>query len=141
MPKKLLFTTVLLLLVSVQALAASCDVRCSLMGASTHGHDRHAQGDERMSDCSRMSMDSDKGTSVTASDSCAATTCRTELKAINNSTDQNDADSSKLLVSAVALLVDPLGNSELNRTSVFASLSRRSGSRPLAQRPGSSLRI
>jgi len=140
MPKKLLFTTVLLLLVSVQALAASCDVRCSLMGASTHGHDRPAQGDERMSDCSRMSMDSDKGTSVTASDSCSATTCRTELKAINNSTDRNDADSSKLLVS-VALLVDPLGNSELNRTSVFASLSRRSDSRPLAQRPGSSLRI
>ena len=139
MPKKLLFVTVLLLLLSVQALAASCDIRCSLMGTSTHGHAWHA--DERMSHCSGMSMDSDKGANLTASDSCAATTCGTELKAINNSADQNDADSSKLLVSAVALLVDPLGNSELNRTSVFASLSRRSDSRPLAQRPGSSLRI
>jgi hypothetical protein len=139
MPKKLLFVTVLLLLVSVQALAASCDVRCSLMGALTYGHTWHA--DERMSHCSGMSMESDKGASVSASDSCAATTCGTELKAINKGSDQNDAGSSKLLVSAVALLVDPLGNSGSNRTTAFASLSRRSDSRPLAQRPGSSLRI
>lgn len=139
MPKKLLFTTVLLLLVSVQALAASCDVRCSLMGASTHDHAWHA--DERMSNCSGMFMESDKGAGLSASDSCDATTCGTALKAINKDSDQNDADSSKLLVSAVALLVDPSGNSELNRTSVFASLSQRSDSRPLAQRPGSSLRI
>src|SRR5712664_2409079 len=129
MPKKLLFVTVLLLLVSVQALAASCDVRCSLMGTSTHGHAWHA--DERMSHCSGMSMDSEKGASLTASDSCAAT-CGTELKAINNSADQNDADSSQLLVSAVALLVDPFGSSGSNRTTAFASLSRISDSRPLA---------
>ena len=139
MAKKLLFVTVLLLLVSVQALAASCDVRCSLMGASRYGHTWHA--DERMSHCSGMSMESDKGASLSASDSCAATTCGTELKAINKGSDQNDAGSSKLLVSAVALLVDPLGNSGSNRTTAFASLSRRSDSRPLAQRPGSSLRI
>src|SRR5260370_40071113 len=98
MPKKLLFVTVLLLLVSVQALAASCDVRCSLMGPSPHGHGRHA--DERMSHCSGMSMDSDKGASLSASDSCAATTCGTELKAINKGRNQNDADAIKLLVSA-----------------------------------------
>jgi len=139
MPKKLLFVTVLLLLVSVQALAASCDVRCSLMGTSTHGHSW--QADERMSHCSGMSMDSDKGASLTASDSCVATICGTELKAINNSADQNDADSSKLLVSAVALLVDPFGSSGSNRTAAIASLSRISDSRPLTQRPGSSLRI
>jgi hypothetical protein len=139
MPKKLLFVTVLLLLVSVQALAASCDVRCSLMGASPHGHAWHA--DERMSHCSGMSMDSDKGVSLSASDSCTATTCGTELKAINKSSDQNDADSSKLLVSAVALLIDPFGSNGLSKTTAIASLSRRSDSRPLAQRPGSSLRI
>jgi hypothetical protein len=139
MPKKLLFVTVLLLLVSVQALAASCDVRCTLMGTSTHGHAWHA--DEQMSHCSGMSMDSDKGASLTASDSCAATTCGTELKAINKSADQNDADSSKLLVSAVAVLIDPFRSSGSNRTTAFASLSRINDSRPLAQRPGSSLRI
>src|SRR5713226_5198257 len=135
MPKKLLFVTVLLLLVSVQALAASCDVRCSLMGTLPHGHAWHA--DERMSHCSGMSMDSDKGASLSASDSCAATTCGTELKAINKGSDQNDAGSSKLLVSAVALLADPFGSSGLNSPTAFASLSRTSDSRPLAQRPGS----
>jgi hypothetical protein len=139
MPKKLLFVTVLLLLVSVQALAASCDVRCSLMGTSTHGHAWHA--DERMSHCSGMSMESDKGASLSASDSCAATTCGTELKAINKGSDQNDPGSSKLLVSAVALLVDSFGSSGPSRTTAIASVSRGSDSRPLAQRPGSSLRI
>ncbi|WP_035356030.1 hypothetical protein [Edaphobacter aggregans] len=139
MPKKLLFVTVLLLLVSVQALAASCDVRCSLMGTSGHVHAWHA--DEQMFHCSGMSMESDKGASLSANDSCVATTCGTALKAINKGSDQNDADSSKLLVSAVALLVDPFGSSGPNRTTPFASLSQRSDSTPLAQRPGSSLRI
>jgi hypothetical protein len=139
MPKKLLFVTVLLLLVGVQALAASCDVRCSLMGTSTHGHPWHA--DERMSHCSGMFMDSDQGASLSASDSCAATTCGTELKAINKGSDQNDADSSKLLVSAAALLIDPFGSNGPSGATAIASLSRRSDSRPLAQRPGSSLRI
>jgi len=139
MPKKLLFVTVLLLLVGVQALAASCDVRCSLMGTSPHGHAWHA--DERMSHCSGMSMDSDKGASLSPGDFCAATTCGTELKAINKGNDQNDAGSSKLLVSAVALLIDPFGSNRPSRTTAFASLSRGSDSRPLAQRRGSSLRI
>jgi hypothetical protein len=141
MPKKLLFVTMLLILVSVQALAASCDVRCSLMGTSTHTHGHAWHADERKSHCSGMSMESDKGASLSASDSCAATTCGTELKAINKGSDQNDSDSSRLLMSAVALLVDPFGNSGLNITTSFAALSRGSDGRPLAQRPGSSLRI
>src|SRR2546430_14049252 len=97
MPKKLLFVTVLLLLVSVQALAASCDVRCSLMGISTHVHAWHA--DERMSHCSGMSMESNKGASISASDSCAATTCGTELKAINKGRNQNDAAKTRFAAS------------------------------------------
>jgi hypothetical protein len=139
MPKRLLFVTVLLLVVSVQALTASCDVRCSLMRASTGIHASHS--DEQMTDCHGMSMERSQRASLISGDSCAATTCGTELKAINKGSDQNDADSSKLLVSAVALLVAPFGNSGSNRTTAFASLSRRSDSRPLAQRPGSSLRI
>jgi hypothetical protein len=140
MPKKLLFITVLLLLVSVQALAAGCNVRCALMGVSA---DRHAsQADERMADCHGMSMEAGQGvSSLTASDSCPANSCGTELSAINKSADQSDADSTKVLVSAVALLDDPFGNDRPNSTATFATLSRRSDSRPLAQRPGSSLRI
>ena len=139
MPKKILFATVLLLLVSVQALAASCDLRCSLMGPSTHSHALHNDG--QMADCQGMSMDHSKETNLTASDTCSHNGCGTALKAIVKSADQSDAYAGKLLVSAVALLVDPLGNSGSNRTTVFALLSRRSDSKPLAQRPGSSLRI
>ena len=139
MPKKAFFVTVLLLLVSVQALAASCDVRCSLMGISMHGHAWHA--DERMSHCSGTSMESDKGARLCSSDSCAAAACGTELKAINKGSDQNDAASSKLLMSAVALLINPFGSNGPSRTTAIASLSRGSDSIPLAQRPGSSLRI
>jgi hypothetical protein len=139
MPKKLLLVTVLLLLVSVQALTASCDLRCLLMGALTDRHAFHT--DEQMTHCHGMSMEYGKGASLAARDSCAATPCGTELKALNKSADRNDADSSKLLVSVVAPLVDPVGNSGPNKTTVFAALSRRSDRRPLAQRPGSSLRI
>src|SRR5260370_644387 len=139
MPKKLLFLTVLLLLVSVQAVTARCDVRCSLMGTSTDSHASHS--DEQMADCHGMSMERSQGSSLIAGDFCVATTCGTELKAINKSSDQIHDGSSKLLLSAVALLVDPFRSNAPSRTSAFASLSRRGDSSPLAPRPGSSLRI
>jgi len=139
MPKKILFATVLLLLVSVQALAASCDLRCSLMGASTRSHALHNDG--QMTDCQGMSMDHSKETNLTASDTCSHNGCGTELKAIVKSADQSDAHAGKLLVSAVALLVDPFGGTAPSRTATLAVFRRNSDSRPLAQRPGSSLRI
>lgn len=139
MTKKLLFVTVLLLLVSVQALSASCDIRCSLTGVSTHSHALHAA--TQMSHCHGMSVEQGKQTSLTAGDSCDQTGCGTGFQAITKNTDRSDADSSKLLVSAVALLVHPFGSSAPGRITAFASLSRTSDSRPLALRPGSSLRI
>jgi hypothetical protein len=138
MLKKLLFVTVLLLLVSVQTLTVSCDLRCSLMGASI---DCHAlRTDMQMPHCHGMSKEQNKQTSLTASQSCAHTACRTELKAITKSADQKVAGSSRLLVSAVALLVAPFEGGS-NKPDTIASLSRTSDSRPLVQRPGSSLRI
>src|SRR5258708_4593701 len=138
MAKKLLFLTVLLLLVSVQAMKVSCELRCSLMTAST---DCHAmQTHEQMPHCHGMSMEHDKQASATASDSCTHAGCRTELTAITKSVDQNDAAPSKLLV-PVASLVDPLGNSGSTRAAALATLSRSSASSPPAQRPSSSLRI
>jgi hypothetical protein len=139
MAKKILFATVLLLLVSVQALSASCDLRCSLMGTSTHSHALH--NDAQMADCQGMSMDHGKETNLTASDTCSHDGCGIELKAIVKSTDQSDAHAGKLLVSAVALLVDPFGGSAPSTTTNFAVFRRNGDSRPLAQRPGSSLRI
>ncbi len=138
MVKKLLFVAVLLLLVSVQAMTVSCELRCSLMRASTGCH--AMQTAAPMAHCHGMSMEQGKQASVNSSDSCAHSVCRTELTAITKSADQNDAGPSKLLVSAVASLVDLFGSNEHSRTAGFASFSR-SETRPLAQRPGSSLRI
>jgi hypothetical protein len=138
-PKKILFVTVLLLLVSAQALAASCDVRCALMVASTHDHARHT--DMQMPECHGMSIEQDQKVSLTASDSCASTGCGTELKAIVKSADQKDAGSGKLFASVVALLFHAFGDSASDTPTAFVSLSRAGDSRPLAQRPGSSLRI
>jgi hypothetical protein len=139
MAKKILFATVLLLLVSVQALAVSCDLRCSLMGASAHRHTLHNHG--QVTDCHGMSMRHGKETTVTASDTCSYNGCGIELKAIVKSVDQRDAYAGKLLVSTVALLVDPFGGTTLSRTTTFAVFRRSSDSRPLAQQLGSSLRI
>jgi hypothetical protein len=139
MAKKFLFVTVLLLLVGVQALTASCDLRCSLIGSSIGSHALHDE--VPMAHCYGMTMERSKDASFTSHDSCAHSGCETEFKAINKGTEQDKADATKLLVSAVALIADPLGASGPNRTTALASLSRRSESRPLAQRPGSSLRI
>src|ERR1035437_9816841 len=139
MAKKLLFVTVLLLLVSVQAMKVSCELRCSLMRAST---DCHAmQTDEEMPHCHAMSMEHDKQASATASDSCTHAACGTDLTAITKCVDQKDAGPSKLLVSAVVLSVDSFGSRGPTRAAAFAALSRGSGSSPYTERPGSSLRI
>ncbi len=86
-------------------------------------------------------MEREQGASLTANNSCATTTCGTELKAIVKSADQSDASAGKLLISAVAMLVDPFGSTAAKRTTPFTSVGQSGDSRPLAQRPGSSLRI
>jgi hypothetical protein len=140
MPRKLFFMAVLLLLVSVQALAANCDLRCSLMRSSMVNHT------SQMPDCQGMTMQRSnaqraQGTSLTPDSSCAHNGCGIGLNSINKSSDQDYANSGTLLRSAVALFIDPSGSSGPDRASSHASLSPGSDSRPLAQRPGSSLRI
>ncbi len=139
MLKKFLFAAVVLLFVSVQAMTVSCDLRCSLMGASTDC--RVVQADAQMPHCHGMSMEHGKQDSVAASDSCAPAGCKGEVTAIVKSVDQNDIAAGKLPVSAVALSVDLMGNRGPSRASSFAALSQSSEARPLALRPGSSLRI
>lgn len=140
MLKKLLFVTVLLLLVSVQMLTVNCDLRCSLMRDSAGSHAVHA--DMPMPYCHGMSMEQDNQAGLTVSHSCASTGCGTQLKMAVKSGDWNDAGSSKLLVSAVVLLAGSFGDTHSNSaTGGWSSLSRSSDDRPLVQRPGTSLRI
>ena len=147
MPRKFFLIAVLLLLVSAQALAANCDLRCSLMQSSMHSRASHGAGP--MTQCPSMAMQGNheqrgQGKCLTANDSCAHNGCGIGLNSINKIGNPDEAGPGKLLASAVALLIDPAidpsGSSGPNRTS-RALLSPSSDSRPLARRPGSSLRI
>ena len=144
MPRKFLLVAVSLLLASAQALAASCDLRCSLMQSSMESSASHAAGP--MTHCQGMAMQGNhahrgQGTCLTANDSCAHNGCGIGLNSINKSGDQDYAALGKVLASTIALFIDPARNSGPDRTSLRASLRHRSDGRPLAQRPGSSLRI
>ena len=135
MARKLIFAMLLSLLVSVQALAASCDIRCTSMETMS-GHAPQAQGP--MPHCHALSAKSSKEAILTANDSCATAPCATDLKAIKNAS-RSDAATGKLLPAA-ALLTDPFQNIVPDRATSVAHFSR-SDSRPLAQRPGSALRV
>jgi hypothetical protein len=136
--RKLLWVAVMSLVVGVQALAVDCDLRCASMGISTESHASHAS--MQMLHCRGMSMGQDKQNSMNSIGCCATGGCGAQLKPIAKSPSQNDAGSSKLLVLAVIRFIDPHGNSGSD-ISTAAPLSRTSDSRPLAQRPGSPLRI
>jgi hypothetical protein len=109
------------------------------MGVPTHTHAAHA--DTQMSHCQGMSMGQDKQTSAAADDGCAPNGCGTQWNAFFKSADRNDAKSNSILFSFAVLLADPSQSVDSNNLTVSASLKRRGDSRPLAQRPGSSLRI
>ena len=148
MPRKLFLIAVLLLLAGAQALAANCDLRCSLMQSSMHSGASHGAGP--MTHCPGMAMQGNheqrgQGTCLTTNDSCAHNGCGIGLNSINKGSDQDYTGPGKLLASTVALFIDPAINpsesSGLDRSSSRAPLSSGSDGRPLAQRPGSSLRI
>lgn len=138
MAKKFLFVAVLLLTVGAQSMIVSCDLRCTLMRASTGCHAVETAG--AMVNCHGMSMAPDNQASVSSSDSCPRSGCSTDLTAITKSAAQNDSDPSRHLESAVASMSYLIGSNEHSTNTGFASF-RRSGTRPLTQRPGSSLRI
>ena len=147
MPRKLFLIAVLLLLVSAQALAANCDLRCSLMQSSMHSRAAHAAGP--MTHCPSMAMQGNheqrgQGKCLTANGSCAHNGCGLALTVTSKSGNQDEAGTGKLLASADALFIhpaiDPSRSSGPDRTS-RALLSPGSEGRPLARRPGSSLRI
>jgi hypothetical protein len=102
---------------------------------------RAVQADAQMPHCHGMSMEQGKQASVAASDSCAPASCKGEVTAIVKSVDQNDTAAGKLPISAVASSADLMANRGPSRATSFAALSRSSEARPLALRPGSSLRI
>ncbi len=140
MARKFIFAIVISLLLGVQALSASCDVRCTSMGVMpdpiSAQHDSHTNASTPH--CHHLSASSDKQASLTANDPCGTTLCRTDLKAITKHANQNSAELGRLLFSTITLPVDPLANTAHGQAPSTAHFSP--DDTPLAQRPAS-LRI
>jgi hypothetical protein len=139
MARNFIFAMLLSLLVSVQALAASCDIRCTSMESSTDCHSMQAAGPT--AHCHSHTLQASDESRFTANHSCASSPCRTDLTATSKSAYPSDAKTSgRLLLSSAVLLTDPFQNiAPAGATSL--AFARPGGSSPLAQRPGSSLRI
>ncbi len=130
-----------MLLASTQVFAAGCDLRCSLMvTASPSGH-FSSHSEMKMAHCHHIVIDSGTTANFFSNDSCQDTGCESDLPAAVKNTEQKNADASDLQDATVALFASLPEISQTNRVTPSATLNRRSDSRPLASRPGSSLRI
>ena len=147
MIRKSILVTALLLLATVQTLAANCDLRCSLMPDSSVSHEcgHHLQtvaGNDRAMHCHGMSMDATtKCKSMVSGPGCGVTICRARLDAIDKNSSPNESTSRPISVTIAGLRIHSEHVSTLIGSSVHRSADRRDTSAPLDLRPGSSLRI
>jgi hypothetical protein len=147
MIRKCILATALLLLATVQTLAANCDLRCSLMPDSSESHQcghnlQTAPGNDRAMHCHGLSMDtSNTCSSVLSGSGCGITICQTHLDAIDKNFSPNESASRLISVTIPSLLNHSVSDSTLITSSICRPSSRRDTSAPLELRPGSSLRI
>lgn len=144
--RKSILVTALLLLAAVQALAADCDLRCSLMAVSSGshgcGHEQTSQGQEQAMHCHGMSMDADHPCNSAMSGSgCPGTVCRARLDAIDKKLSADESTSKSVSATGPAILIHSADEGTRREFSAHRSLDRRNASSPLDLRPGSSLRI
>jgi hypothetical protein len=147
MIRKSILVTALLLLATVQTLAANCDLRCSLMPDSSLSHEcgHHLQtvpGSDRAMHCHGMSMDaSTECSSILTGPGCGVTICRARLDAIDKNFSPNESTSRPISIAIPGLRNHSEEESPLMPSSVHRSPDRRDTSAPLDLRPGTSLRI
>jgi hypothetical protein len=147
MIRKSILVTALLLLATVQTLAANCDLRCSLMPDSSVSHEcgHHLQtvpGSDRAMHCHGMSMDATtECSSILSGPGCGVTICRARLDAIDKNFSPNESTSRPISVAIPGLRNHSEDESPLMPSSVHRSPDRRDTSAPLDLRPGTSLRI
>ena len=147
MIRKSILVTALLLLATIQTLAANCDLRCSLMPDSSVSHEcghhlQTAAGNDRAMHCHGMSMDATtKCSSVVSGSGCGVTICRARLDAIDRNCSPHESASRPISVTIAGLRIHSEHESTLMKSSVHRSPDRRDTCAPLELRPGSSLRI
>jgi hypothetical protein len=147
MIRKSILVTALLLLATVQTLAANCDLRCSLMPDSSVSHEcghplQTAPGNDRAIHCHGMPMNATpECSSILSGPGCGVTICRARLDAINKNSSPNQLTSRPISFAIPGLPVHSQTEGTLRTSSARRSADRRDTSAPLELRPGSSLRI
>jgi hypothetical protein len=147
MIRKSILVTALLLLATVQTLAANCDLRCSLMPDPSMGREcgHHLQtvaGNDRAMHCHGMSMDATtEYSSILNGPGCGVTICRARLDAIDKNSSPKELTSGPVSVAIPGLAIHSEDGNTLLPSSVHRSPDRRDTGAPLDLRPGTSLRI
>jgi len=147
MIRKSILVTALLLLATVQTLAANCDLRCSLMPDSSVSHEcghhlQTAPGNGRAIHCHGMPINATtECSSILSGPGCGVTICRARLDAIDRNSSPNELTSRPISFAIPGLPVHSESEGTLRPSSAHRSADRRDTSAPLELRPGSSLRI
>ena len=140
MIRKSILVTALLLLATVQTLAANCDLRCSSMVSPSRFSD--CGNDAHMAHCHGMSMDcSNDGSSGVSGLSCGASVCQAEFLAISKHSTPDELFSRHYATVVTSPLVRPLEGSVGTTSSTGRPPDPLHPGAPLDLRPGSSLRI
>jgi hypothetical protein len=142
--RKSIVVTVMLLLAVVQALAVTCDLRCSLMTISTGSQ---TCGNHVASESSRATKKqchataTDSGRNPALSDgNCDASICKAQLEALVKKSSGDELLLNHTAISTPAKLICVFDEFSLIRSPLHRS-PQQNASAPLDLRPGSSLRI
>jgi hypothetical protein len=156
MIRKSILVTALLLLATVQMLAASCDLRCSLMvgmvgmpgmAGSVENHDvgshgQMARGNDHGMHCHGMPMYADnRCNSVLSGSGCGAAVCRARLDAIGKKSSPDELTSKAVAATVLTTLILSADQNTWTTSSARRSPDRPDALAPLDLRSGSSLRI
>jgi hypothetical protein len=145
MLRRFIAVSVLLLVASVQALAANCELRCTMMAMSNQACGSHSLAEsksEHAMHCHGMSMGSEKGDhAVSADGHCKVSVCKVRLEALaKQSLTTESLSRSSTSPGSAQLLSGPSAVASI-QLSLSRSFRLQGGRSPLDVRPGASLRI
>lgn len=145
MLRKFITVSVLLLVASVQALAANCELRCTMMARSSQACGTHSVAESNngpAEHCHGMSMEPEKGHHALSADRhCKASVCKIRLDAVAKQSQTTESRSQHSELAHAAPLVSISSAVTSIQFSLNRSLRVRGGRSPLDVRAGTSLRI
>jgi hypothetical protein len=145
MLRRFIAVLVLLLVASVQALAANCELRCTMMARSNQACGSHSPAEsksEHAMHCHGMPMDPDQGDHGVSADShCKVSVCKFRLEALAKQSLTTESLSRSSTSPDFAQLPSDLSAVTSLQLSLSRSFRLQDERSPLDVRPGTTLRI